>query len=58
MAKCAFCSVDVEEGTGKMIIQKTGKMNLFCSSKCRRSLLGLGRDPRRFKWAGGQGVKK
>ncbi len=51
MAKCSFCSQTIGTGTGKMIIQKTGKINTFCSSKCERNLLRLGRDPRKFKWA-------
>jgi large subunit ribosomal protein L24e len=52
MAKCSFCTNLLSEGTGKLVIQKTGKMNYFCSSKCERNLLILGRDPRKFKWTG------
>ena len=53
MAKCSFCSATIEEGTGKMIVEKTGRIFYFDSSKCERALRKLGRDPRKFKWAGG-----
>jgi len=51
MAKCSFCSQKIEEGTGKLVIEKTGKMFWFCGSKCQKNMLKLGRDPRNFKWA-------
>lgn len=50
MAKCSFCSRTLEPGTGKMVIQKTGKINFFCSQKCEKNMLKLGRDPRDIKW--------
>ena len=49
MPKCSFCSGAIEEGTGKAIILKTGKMLWFCCSKCERSK-DMGRDPRKLKW--------
>lgn len=51
MAKCSFCSHVIETGTGKMVVQKTGKINYFCSGKCEKNLFKLRRDPRDFKWA-------
>ncbi len=51
MAKCSFCSNAAGVGTGKMVIDKTGKINWFCSRKCEKNLLKLRRDPRKFKWA-------
>jgi large subunit ribosomal protein L24e len=48
--KCSFCAKDVEPGTGMAIVQKTGKMLHFCSSKCRKNMLKLGRNPRKTKW--------
>ncbi len=53
MTKCSFCSKVIESGTGSMVVQKTGKTNHFCSSKCEKNLLKLGRDARNFKWASG-----
>ena len=49
--KCSFCSIVVEKGTGKMHIHSTGKILYFCSNKCEKNMLKLGRDPRNFKWA-------
>ncbi|MCX6819178.1 MAG: 50S ribosomal protein L24e [Candidatus Aenigmarchaeota archaeon] len=51
MAKCSFCSKSIEKGTGKMLVQKTGKIFWFCSKKCEKNLVKLNRDPRNFKWA-------
>ena len=49
--KCSFCSKSIETGTGKTLIQNTGKMLYFCSNKCEKNTIKLGRDPRDFKWA-------
>lgn len=51
MANCSFCSGRMEQGTGKMVVMKTGKILWFCSLKCEKNMLKLGRDPRKFKWA-------
>jgi len=50
MPKCSFCSKKIETGTGKMLVQKTGKIFWFCSNRCEKNLLKLNRDPRNFKW--------
>jgi large subunit ribosomal protein L24e len=50
MPKCNFCGKNIEEGTGKMVVQTTGKILRFCSSKCEKNLLKLKRKPRDFKW--------
>ncbi|MFH0949369.1 MAG: 50S ribosomal protein L24e [Candidatus Aenigmatarchaeota archaeon] len=49
--KCSFCSNEFEKGSGKMFVQKTGKIFWFCSSKCEKNMMKLRRDPRDFKWA-------
>ncbi len=51
MANCGFCSNKIEQGTGKMVIGKTGKILWFDSLKCEKNMIKLGRDPRKFKWA-------
>ncbi|MFH1631095.1 MAG: 50S ribosomal protein L24e [Candidatus Aenigmatarchaeota archaeon] len=51
MPKCSFCSQNIVEGTGKLVVEKNGKMFWFCKSKCEKNLMKLGRDPRNFKWA-------
>ena len=48
--KCGFCGHDMPPGTGKVFVRKTGKSVNFCSGKCEKSMLKLGRNPRKFKW--------
>lgn len=47
---CTFCGNDIEPGTGKMFIRKDGTIHFFCSSKCQKNLLTLGRIGRRVRW--------
>jgi len=50
MVSCSFCSSDISKGTGMMYAKKDGTLFYFCSSKCRKNLLGLGREGRLQKW--------
>ena len=50
MAKCSFCSKNIESGTGTMFIEKSGKVMYFDSKRCEKNSLKLKRDPRKFKW--------
>ena len=50
MAKCSFCSCDIEPGTGKMFVMKDGKVLNFCSTKCEKHMFKLKRIPRKMKW--------
>jgi large subunit ribosomal protein L24e len=52
MVKCEFCKNNLEPGTGKMYVMKDGKIMYFCSSKCEKNLLKLGRKPRKTRWTG------
>ena len=47
---CTFCGNEIEPGTGKMFIRKDGTIFNFCSMKCQKNLLKLGRVPRRVRW--------
>ncbi len=47
---CTFCGTDIEPGTGKMFIRKDGTVYFFCSSKCQKNLLNLGRIGRKVRW--------
>lgn len=47
---CSFCGEDIEPGTGKMFVKKDGAIFYFCSNRCEKNLLKLGRVPRRVKW--------
>ena len=47
---CSFCGNEVEPGTGKMFVRRDGTVFFFCSSKCEKNLLDLGRVPRTVRW--------
>ena len=51
MAQCSFCSIDIPAGTGMIFVKKDGKLLNFCSRKCEKNLIQLGRKPAKFKWA-------
>ncbi|MBC7128110.1 MAG: 50S ribosomal protein L24e [Thermoplasmatales archaeon] len=48
--KCSFCGNDIEPGTGTMYIRKDGTAYYFCSGKCKKNMLKLGRDPKKVRW--------
>ena len=48
--KCTFCGNAIEKGTGKMYVEKNGKILYFCSSKCEKNQFKLKRKPRDQKW--------
>ena len=50
MPKCSFCGNDIERGTGKIFVFKSGKIANFCSTKCEKNMLKLGRKSRELKW--------
>jgi len=47
---CSFCGEDIEPGTGNMFVRRDGKVFYFCSRKCEKNMLELGRNPRKLKW--------
>ena len=48
--KCSFCGYDTAPGTGIGYVRRDGRVLRFCSSKCRKSMILMRRDPRKFKW--------
>ncbi|KAA0006456.1 MAG: 50S ribosomal protein L24e [Thermoplasmata archaeon] len=48
--KCSFCGREIEPGTGMMYVKKDGTIFYFCSSKCRKNMLKLGRDSKKIRW--------
>ncbi|MBL7159932.1 MAG: TRASH domain-containing protein [Candidatus Aenigmarchaeota archaeon] len=48
--KCSFCGKEIERGTGKMHVKTDGKILYFCSKRCEKNMLKLGRKPARVKW--------
>ncbi|MCZ6582063.1 MAG: 50S ribosomal protein L24e [Thaumarchaeota archaeon] len=60
---CSFCNRAVAKGSGTMLVKNNGTVLWFCSSKCKKNMLVLKRDPRKLKWTkkfvkGGIKVKK
>lgn len=47
---CSFCGDAIEPGTGKLYIRKDGSVFNFCSNKCQKNNIGLGRVSRRTRW--------
>ncbi|TAL58303.1 MAG: 50S ribosomal protein L24e [Nanoarchaeota archaeon] len=52
--KCSFCNGESTRGTGKYFVRKSGKVLFFCSTKCERNMLKLGRVGREQKWTEAQ----
>jgi len=50
MARCSFCGILIEKGTGLMFVKTDGHVFNFCSRKCEKNLLKLGRKPRTTRW--------
>jgi large subunit ribosomal protein L24e len=54
MAKCSFCNQTIAPGTGTMYVKKDGKILWFCSMKCEKNMLKLGRKSSHYKWSRGE----
>lgn len=50
MVECSFCGKAIPAGTGKMFVKTDGKVFYFCSMKCEKNMLKLGRKPRNVRW--------
>lgn len=48
--ECNFCGSKIPTGKGKIYVEKSGRAYYFCSSKCEKNMLKLGRKPRKVKW--------
>jgi len=47
---CSFCGKTIEPGTGIMYVKNDGTILWFCSRKCFKNMLKLGRNPRKYMW--------
>lgn len=47
---CTFCGKEISKGRGILFAKKDGTLYYFCSSKCKKNFLNLGREGRRVKW--------
>ena len=50
MVKCSFCNITIPVGTGKIYVKKEGKVLYFCTNKCEKNMIKLGRKPAKYKW--------
>ncbi|MGI0028737.1 MAG: 50S ribosomal protein L24e [Nitrososphaera sp.] len=63
LRSCSFCGKHITTGHGVMLVRNDGQVQWTCSSKCKKNLRVLRRDPRKLKWTsryakGGLRVKK
>ena len=47
---CNFSGEEIEPGTGLMYVKRDGTVLWFKSSKARKNMVNLNRNPRRIKW--------
>ena len=47
---CKFCGNNMHLGSGTIFAKNDGTILAFCSSKCKKNMLLLKRDPRKLKW--------
>ncbi|HIH23875.1 TPA: hypothetical protein HA251_02465 [Candidatus Woesearchaeota archaeon] len=45
MENCSFCGYKITVGTGKMYVKKDARILWFCSRRCEKNMLKLGRNP-------------
>jgi large subunit ribosomal protein L24e len=50
MKICSFCGREIEPGTGSMYVKKDGTVILFCTNKCSKNMIDMGRVPRTVTW--------
>ncbi len=48
MKKCDFCGEEFR--AGKKYVMKDAKIYNFCSGKCEKNMIKLGRKPREAEW--------
>ncbi|RLF06956.1 MAG: 50S ribosomal protein L24 [Thermoprotei archaeon] len=56
--RCSFCGSIIQPGTGMWYVRNDGTVLRFCSSKCFKNALKLGRDPTKLKWTAFYGRKE
>ncbi|HHQ45372.1 MAG TPA: hypothetical protein ENN13_04465 [Candidatus Altiarchaeales archaeon] len=47
---CVFCGKKIPAGTESIYVDAKGKANYFCSRKCEKNMINLGRKPRKTRW--------
>jgi len=49
MPVCSFCKTSYEFPRGTTVVQKSGDVTYYCSSKCRKNF-EMGRVSKKVKW--------
>jgi len=55
---CNFCGIRIPKGTEFIHVTSKGKALYFCTGKCHKNLIKLGRKPRHVKWTNEYRVEK
>jgi large subunit ribosomal protein L24e len=50
LRNCFFCGKRIAPSQGVMLVRNDGSIQWTCSSKCKKNLRDLKRDPRKLKW--------
>lgn len=45
--KCTYCNEEVRKGQGTVYVYKTGNMSYFCSNRCYKYGIVIGRNVKR-----------
>lgn len=48
--RCSFCNTEIKQNKVLMYFYANGKTLVFCSSKCKKYMLKLKKDPKKLKW--------
>src|SRR6059036_1936057 len=48
LRNCSFCGKHITTGHGMMLVRNDGQIQWTCSSKCKKNLRVLRRDPRKL----------
>ncbi len=41
--KCSYCSAEIKRGTGLLYVYKTGNTSYYCSNRCFKNDIEMGR---------------
>lgn len=57
MVKCIFCGKDESFHKGLHLLKNDGSVEYYCSNKCKKNALKLGRDRRKVRWTEAYKIK-
>lgn len=56
--KCSFCKKEIGKTKGTAFSKRDGTLFYFCSTKCRKNLFKLNRNPKLSPWVLRAGKKR